>query len=189
MKKKINHIVGGLDKEGRKIVEVSPEGWYKTADGSLRDPDGYEWFANDGITGEVDGQEVKRDEVAGGTIVVRDFKFAVNPLLSCDPEEFWKHWKPTIEATMVETGWDYDDETRKNPAITMGQGEDGLVHVYVRMKKKAWKNRDNAYQGARQGQHGKVRSEALVKAGAKDPFIHGTVETGRVAADILSKRK
>jgi len=90
---------------------------------------------------------------------------------------------------MVETGWEYDEETRKNPAVTMGQTEDGFIHIHVRMRRKNWKNRENIYAGARQGQQASVGSKALAKAGAKDVHIYGAVETERVAADILSHKK
>ena len=176
-------VVGGLDKRGRKVIEVSPEGWYKTADGSLRDPDGFEWFA-DVKNDHVPEQEIKRDLVTGPQIVVRDFKIAVNVNSFADPKEFWKHWQPTIEQTMVETGWDYADAN----AVTFGESKDGFVHIHVKMKKRAWKNRDNLYSGARQGETGSFSSPALKKSGALDSHIYGAVETGRAAADIIAKR-
>lgn len=185
----IPYKVGDRDKQGRKIVQVSPEGWYRDQHGAVRDADGYEWFGHSVGEGErtVDPTRVMADSISGQTIVIRDFKIAMLPG-QIDPKEFIKKYRPVIEQTMVETGWDYADEG-KQPNITFGKGDDGYAHIYVRMKKKVWRNRDNAYSGAKQGQSGKVKSEALTRAGALDPHIYGTVETDRQGQDILVDRK
>jgi hypothetical protein len=184
MKDKPLIIVGTRDKQGRKVIAVSPEGWYRTEDGSVRDADGFEWFGDEPVS-ETEQQRVMPDDIVGQTMVVRDFKIAVLPGTHADPKEFFKHYRPTIEQTMVETGWDYADDR----AVNFGMGKDGFVHIYVKMKKRSWKNKENTYSGAKQGQSGAVRSKALQKIGALDPTIYGVVETGRKAEDILAKRK
>jgi len=186
-----NHIVGAFDKHNKKIIAVA-EGWYKTEDGCIYDSDGFEWFASShGSPKENNTPQTKieRDDRSGGVEVVRDFKIAVRIGSFLNPQAFINHYKPIIEQTMVETGWDYAPDAKGNEAITFGEGKDGFVHIYVRMVKKSWKNRANAYAGAKQGQSGAFKSEALIKAGALDHHIYGAVETGRVAADILAKRK
>jgi len=185
MKKKPLVLPGFRDKAGRLVVAATPEGWYRTEDGKIFDPDGFEWYGDQTTGGEVPEQRLMPDERRGQTMVVRDFKIAVLPGTHADPKEFFKHYRPTIEQTMVETGWDYADER----AVEFGMGKDGFVHIQVRMKKKVWKNRDNAYAGAKQGQSGQVRSKALQKIGALDPTIYGVVETERPADDIISGRK
>jgi hypothetical protein len=179
-------VVGEYDRNGKKIIQVA-DGWYKTADGCLYDPDGYQWYAD--TSGTVPEQRVGDDSVSGEKMIVRDFKFATNPLLPCDPKEFYEHYKKTIEQTMVETGWEYDEDRKGAPAVVMGEDDEHFVHIRVRMKKKAWKNRDNAYAGARQGETGTFKSKALSEAGARDPHIYGAVETDRAAAEILSNKK
>ncbi len=188
MKKKNLLIPGFRDKHNRLIIEVSPEGWYKTEDGSIRDNEGYEWFGaeqGEQPLSDVPGQVLQPDARTGQTIVVRDFKIAIIKGTHCDPKEFFKHYRPTIEQTMVETGWDYADDR----AVEFGMGKDGFVHIYVKMKKKVWKNKENIYGGAKQGQSGAVRSKALQKIGALDDRIYGVVETDRPADDIIANRK
>ncbi len=182
------HIVGALDKRGKKIVTVSTEGWYKTEDGCIYDNNGYEWFINK-PNDDASKQRIEVDDLSGGVKTIRDFKVAVMQNSFLNPDKFIAHWKKTIEATMVETGWDYDDETKENPALTFGEAKDGFVHIRVRMKKKSWKNRENIYSGARQGESGIYDSKALKKVGALDSHIYGVVETERVAENILAKKK
>ena len=179
-------VVGQYDRNGKKIIQVA-DGWYKTQDGTLYDPDGFEWYADTSDT--IPEQRVGEDSMSGQKIVVRDFKFATNPLLPCEPKEFFEHHRKTIEQTMVETGWEYDDDRKGTPSVVMGEDDEHFVHIRVRMKKKEWRNRDNAYSGARQGQPGSFKSKALVAAGARDPHIYGAVETDRGAAEILSNKK
>ena len=105
------HIVGALDKRGKKIVTVSTEGWYKTEDGCIYDNNGYEWFINK-PNDDASKQRIEVDDLSGGVKTIRDFKVAVMQNSFLNPDKFIAHWKKTIEATMVETGWDYDDETK-----------------------------------------------------------------------------
>lgn len=184
MKRLLPYKVGDLDKRGRRVVQVSEEGWYRDEDGKVRDPDGYEWLANtQGNQGEASAR-METDAISGQTIVVRDFKIAMKPLQLLDPQVFIAHYKPVIEQTMVETGWDYADDPKP---LVFGETDDGFVHIYVKMKKKSWKNRGNAYQGMKSGQSGLYKSSALVKEGALDPVIKGQSMVDVSAQDILKK--
>lgn len=191
MAKLIPYKIGDRDKFGRRIVEVSPEGWYKDEHGAVRDPEGYEWFGGEGggsnekIT-KTPETRLNPDEQRGQVITVRDFKIAMTTGSFASPQQFIDHWRPTIEATMVETGWDYANVEKP---IRFGEAQDGYAHIYVTMKKKAWKNRENIYAGAKTGQHGAVQSAALAKVGALDTHIYGAVEIDRTAQDILTNGK
>lgn len=177
--------IGDMDRNGKKVVAIDvASGFYRTDDGMVRDPDGYEWYADEQTS--LPEQEILRDERSGSTVVVRDFKIAMMPGQQVDPKEFLEFHRKTIEATMVETGWEYGDG--KQPMI-FGKGQDGFAHIYVKMKKKNWKNRENVYAGGKQGQKGKIKSKALEKAGAVDPHIYGEIEIDKVGADIIANRE
>ena len=187
---RLNYKVGDKDHAGRKIVQVAEEGWYKCEDGSIRDENGHEWFGHTSNQPEntVAPAKVEHDDITGQKIVIRDFKIAMMVGQSVDPQKFLEHYRPIIEQTMMETGWDYADEKKGVPNMVFGEGRDGYAHIHVRMKKRNWKNRANIYDGARQGQSGKVISKALVNAGALDPHIYGAIETDRQGGDILGNK-
>lgn len=173
---------GDIDKNGNKIVRISNEGWYLDDKGKIRDPEGFEWFGHT-ESGETQAR-MGEDATYGEKTVIRDFKIMVKPFASLDPKEFFKHHRKMIEQTMVETGWDYADDR----AVNFGTGDDGFIHIYVRMKRRVWKNRENMYAGQKQG-GAHWKSDALIKAGALDPVIHGANAGDTIAQDILKKTK
>ena len=179
-------MVGMTDRNGKKVIRIDEgSGWYVTEDNKIRDPQGYEWYGDamgDGGLTDVDNQRIEHDAVSGQKIVVRDFKIAMLKDANVDPKTFIEHHRKMIEATMVETGWDYADEK----AMQFGEGKDGFAHIYVQMKKKNWKNRDNYIDGMKSGETGKVKSPALIKAGAVDPYIYGGSEDNKMGGDIIA---
>lgn len=179
-----NLKTGMRDRNGLVVTNVDGTGWYATADGKIRDPEGYEWMGDENNGGgmkETDTAVIAKDDRAGQRIVIRDIKIAMMPGAKIDPKQFIEHHRPMIEEMMVETGWDYADDK----SMEFGEAKDGYVHIYVHMKKKNWKNKENAYAGIKHGQGTKTKSKALVKAGAVDPYIHGGSVEEKHGEDLL----
>ncbi|MDE2233378.1 MAG: hypothetical protein KGJ90_04690 [Patescibacteria group bacterium] len=178
-KRLIRFKVGDIDGHGKRVVAISDEGWYRDEDGILRDENGYEWYGQ-----SFDGSaRMDDDAISGQRVLVRDFKIAMKPMSLADPKEFYNHYRKIIEETMVETGYDYLDDN----AVSFGETDDGFVHIYVKMKKKAWKNRENAYAGMKLGSIS-FKSNALVKAGAANPFIKGSMTPDGISVQEILKR-
>ena len=79
--------------------------------------------------------------------------------------------------------------TKGVPNLFFGEGKDGYA-PYLRplCKEKLGETGRIFIQERGRGKSGKVMSKALLKVGAVDPHIYGTIETDRQGGDILGNK-